>query len=119
MKSCARPCCGALQDGKISLSEFFVVMKTVRGRIAAAKKQPISEDPPGKVEAMFESADVDGSGGLNFAEFLLFTYTLHDGLRKSTFRSVKKSVAKRIAKAKVLTSRSAKAVKQIFNPLEA
>lgn len=106
------------QDGKISLSEFFVVMKTLRSKMAAAKKKPVPEDPPGKVEAMFEWADVDGSGGLDFPEFLLFSYK-HDGLKKSTFRSVKKSVAKRIAMAKVLTARSAKAAKQIFNPLEA
>ncbi|KAG8462486.1 hypothetical protein KFE25_010311 [Diacronema lutheri] len=105
-------------DGSISLPEFFVVMRNLKRQKAIAKKRQLPDDPPAKVEAMFEAADVDGSGRLNFPEFILFTYT-YEGLHKSTYRSIKKGVTKRLVKAKAISNTVANAAKKVFNPLEA
>lgn len=112
------PCPSCAQDGSISLPEFFVVMRNLKRQKAIAKKRQLPDDPPAKVEAMFEAADVDGSGRLNFPEFILFTYT-YEGLHKSTYRSIKKGVTKRLVKAKAISNTVANAAKKVFNPLEA
>jgi len=53
----------------VSLSEFFVVMQLLAGKASKTRTMHASS-----VEDMFNVADVNGDGYLDFSEFVLFSF---------------------------------------------